>query len=423
VVIFGENTGHLVLMFVLLLCSSFFSGSETAFFNLSRRQVDLFGVSSNKFKKLAGGLLSNPKRLLTSLLFGNMVVNVLFFASASVLSFDISNSSGRLPGVVFGCAAFVVLLLFGEMLPKSLAYRHSTGFSTAAAGPSFLFVRAVGGVLRVLEFCIVAPAVSLLAGGGESGGESALTGEQLKLLIESSRQRGLISADENQLFAGVVELGVLKVRHVMRPRVDMTACEVSDSVEKAQHLMDSNKLTQIAVYAKKIDNIIGSVAYRDLLLSPSMPVSKLVKGVHFVPEQKSVESLLEFFRSSKTDMSIVVDEYGGIAGIVFVEDVAEELLGPMEPGSEVDLIEQIGPLHYRLAATLAIHDWAHAFGIDPGHSRVATIGGLTTALLGKIPRPGDTAYLKNVKLTVEEVQKRRIKSLVLSLEDITQTNG
>jgi len=411
-------------MFGLLLCSSFFSGSETAFFNLSRRQVDLFGVSSNKFKKLAGGLLSNPKRLLTSLLFGNMVVNVLFFASASVLSFDISNSAGRLPGVFFGCAAFVVLLLFGEMLPKSLAYRHSTGFSTAAAGPCFLFVRAVGGVLRVLEFCIVAPAVSLLAGGGESGaGENALTGEQLKLLIESSRHRGLISADENQLFAGVVELGALKVRDVMRPRVDMTALEVSDSVAKAQELMASNNLTQIAVYAKSIDNIIGSVAYRDLLLFPSTPVSKLVKGVHFVPEQKSVESLLEFFRSSKTDMSIVVDEYGGIAGIVFVEDVAEELLGPMEPGSELELIEQIGPLRYRLAATLPIHDWANAFGIDPGHSRVATIGGLTTALLGKIPRPGDAAYLKNVKLTVEEVQKRRIKSLVLSLEDITQTNG
>jgi CBS domain containing-hemolysin-like protein len=281
----------------------------------------------------------------------------------------------------------------------------------------------VGGVLRILEICIVAPAVSLLAGGGENDGENALTGEQLKLLIESSRQRGLISADENQLFAGVVELGALKVRDVMRPRVDMTALDVSDSVAKAQELMASNKLTQIAVYAKNIDNIIGSVAYRDLLLSPSTAVSKLVKEVHFVPEQKSVESLLEFFRSSKTDMSIVVDEYGGIAGIVFVEDVAEELLGPMEPGSELELIEQIGPLRYRLAATLPIHDWAHAFGIDPGHSRVATIGGLTTALLGKIPRPGDTAYLKNVKLTVEEVQKRRIKSLVLSLEDITQTNG
>jgi CBS domain containing-hemolysin-like protein len=423
VLIFGENTGHLVLMFGLLLCSSFFSGSETAFFNLSRRQVDLFGASSNKFKKLASGLLSNPKRLLTSLLFGNMVVNVLFFALASVLSLDISNSAGRLAGVFFGCTAFVVLLLFGEMLPKSLAYRHSTGFSTAAAGPCFLFVRAVGGVLRILEICIVAPAVSLLAGGGENDGENALTGEQLKLLIESSRQRGLISADENQLFAGVVELGALKVRDVMRPRVDMTALDVSDSVAKAQELMASNKLTQIAVYAKNIDNIIGSVAYRDLLLSPSTAVSKLVKEVHFVPEQKSVESLLEFFRSSKTDMSIVVDEYGGIAGIVFVEDVAEELLGPMEPGSELELIEQIGPLRYRLAATLPIHDWAHAFGIDPGHSRVATIGGLTTALLGKIPRPGDTAYLKNVKLTVEEVQKRRIKSLVLSLEDITQTNG
>ncbi|MHC4145244.1 MAG: transporter associated domain-containing protein [Planctomycetota bacterium] len=133
-------------------------------------------------------------------------------------------------------------------------------------------------------------------------------------------------------------------------------------------------------------------------------MDKIVQKVNFVPEQKTIESLLEFFRKSRTDTAIVVDEYGGIAGYVCLEDIAEELFG------------QMGPFEYRLAGSLAIHDWAEVLGIDLAETRQVTIGGLVTALLGRIPRPGDQAYLKNLKFTVEKVRKRRIETLLLTFE-------
>ena len=142
----------------------------------------------------------------------------------------------------------------------------------------------------------------------------------------------------------------------------------------------------------------------------------MVQQVHFVPEQKTVESLLEFFRKTGTDTAIVVDEYGGIAGSICLEDIAEELLGPIEITDGIEPIEQTGPFEYRLAGNLAIHDWAQSFGIEPAEIKVYTIGGLVTALLGKIPKSGDVAYLNNLKFTVERVRKHRIETVILTLE-------
>jgi CBS domain containing-hemolysin-like protein len=186
--------------------------------------------------------------------------------------------------------------------------------------------------------------------------------------------------------------------------------------------MLKNHLTKLPVYVRTIDNIVGLVHLRQLLLKADMSLDKLVQQVNFVPEQKTVESLLEFFRRTGTDTAIVVDEYGGIAGSVRLEDIAEELLGPIELGSGVEPIEQLGPFEYRLAGNLTIHDWAEAFGIEPTETRLSTIGGLVTALVGKIPKSGDVAYLKNLKFTVESVRKHRIETLILTLEPIP-TNG
>jgi CBS domain containing-hemolysin-like protein len=236
------------------------------------------------------------------------------------------------------------------------------------------------------------------------------------------RKRGLITADENKLLTEVVELGFLKVRHVMRPRVDMIACSVSESAQMARELMLKNHMTKLPVYVRTIDNIVGLVHLRQLLLEGDRSLDSIVQRVHFVPEQKMVESLLELFRKSGTDIAIVVDEYGGIAGSVRLEDIAEELVGPIEITDGIEPIEQTGPFEYRLAGGLSIHDWADAFGINPEEAKITTIGGLVTALLGKMPKSGDVAYLEDLKFTVEHVQKHRIKTVILTLKS-TDTNG
>ena len=411
---------QIIFMLLLLVGSAFFSGAETAFFNLSRRQLKLMNNSKHKVQKLAASLLKKPGHLLDSLLLGNMTVNVLFYAVSSILIIRIREQGSLIVAAIIAVLSFAALVLAGEILPKSIAFANSKSVSIVAALPAFLCIKIFTPLEFLFKFLILEPILRLSLGPVRS--PKPITVDELKSLIDTTRKQGLITADENKLLTEVIELGLLKVRHVMRPRVDMLACAVTDSPQIAREIMKEKHLTKLPLYVGTIDNIVGVVHLRQLLLKAGTSLDKIVEHVHFVPEQKTVESLLEFFRRSRTDMAIVVDEYGGIAGSVRLEDIAEELFGQMEPVRHIEPIKQTGPFEYRLAGNLAIHDWAEVFGIDLAETRFATVGGLVTALLGKIPKSGDVAHLKNLKFIVEKVQKHRIETLTLILEPF-QTNG
>ena len=403
----------IIVLLILLVGSAFFSGAETAFFNLSPRQVKLLKESKHRLQRLTAKLVSKPGQLLNSFLFGNMAVNVLYYAVASVLIIRMKDDSG-LAAAVTALLSFIALVLFGEILPKSMAYANSRTLSVSIALPAYICLKVFAPLEFVFKVLILEPAMRLLLGPKRQ--PKVISVNEFKSLIETIRRQGLISADEDRLLAEVIELGFLKVRNVMRPRVDMIACAVMDSNRVAREKMEKHHLTKLPVYVGEIDNIVGLVHLRQILLKADASLDRIVQKVNFVPEQKTVESLLEFFRRSRTDMAVVVDEYGGIAGSVCLEDIAEELLGQIEPSGQIEPVQQTGPFEYRLAGNLAVHDWAEVFGIDLAQTRQVTIGGLVTALLGKIPRPGDAAHLKNLKFTVEKVQKRRIETLILTLE-------
>ncbi|MFH1615532.1 MAG: hemolysin family protein [Planctomycetota bacterium] len=400
---------------MLLICgSAFFSGAETAFFNLSRRQISSLSQSKHRVQKMTAKLAEAPKKLLTCLLLGNMGVNVLYFSTSSVLAFKVGGNTGRGWGVGTAFLCFLILVMFGEIVPKSMAYLNSYKGSILATVPCYVCVQVLGPIQAVFNFLIAEPVVRVLLGPRRHA--EAITINQLKMVIESSRHRGLISSDETQLLGEIIELGFLKVRHIMCPRVDMAACNLNSSAGEIKNLLRDHNMTKIFAYVGSIDNIVGTIRLNSILLNPEKAVKELLEPVHFVPEQKTVESLLVFFRTRRVDAAVVVDEYGGIAGAVDIERVVQELLGPSEIPAGIEPIQQVGPLTYRLAGNLPIHEWADAFGVEPSQSRLTTIGGLATALLGKVPHSGDVAYLKNLKFTVEKVRKYRIESLILSLE-------
>ena len=412
-----QTLGNVLLMLLLVACAAFFSGSETAFFNLTQRQIKLFEASQVRLQKLAARLLQRPGHLLNCLLFGNMMVNVLFFAVSSVLVVREGHVWGFGAATISAVVTFIVLVLFGEILPKSLAYSNSRSVAVAAALPAFLVVQVFGPITSIFRMLFLEPVLRVLFGDARRPNMTTLA--EFRSLVSLSRRRGLIGEDENRLLGEVVELGLLKVRHVMQPRVDMIASGVAESPESARELMQRHHLTKIPVYTGNVDNIIGLVHLRQLFLKPGVPLDRLVQPVQFVPEQKTVESLLEFFRKTGTDMAVIVDEYGGIAGSVRLEDIAEELFGRIGGSASVEPIKQLGPLQYRLAGDLAIHDWAEAFGVDLEETRVSTVGGLVTTLLGKVPRKGDVAYIGNLKFTVERVRRHRIETVILSLEPLS----
>jgi CBS domain containing-hemolysin-like protein len=412
-----QNVGHIVLMLILLAFSAFFSGCETAFFNLSPRQINQLSKSNHRLRHLAARLVATPANLLGCLLFGNMIVNILFYASASILVIGIERQIGVTQAAVAAAAMFGILLLFGEILPKSFAYANSRLICIAAAVPVYLLVRFLAPVVFVFRLMIAEPIVRLMLGPAKT--PRAITVAEFRALIEAGRQSGTLTADENKLLTEIVELGFLKVRDCLKPRVDMPICSVTQSPQQACEIMRQNQLTRLPVYSGRTDNIIGLVYLREILLNPDTALDKLVRDVNFVPEQKKIESLLEFFRSTGNDFAVAVDEYGGIAGAIELEDIAEELLGPFDISGEIEPIKQTGPFAYRLTGNLAIHDWARAFNIDPEKTPIVTVGGLVMTLLGKIPKPGDVARLKNLRFTVERVRKHRVETVILTLEPIS----
>jgi putative hemolysin len=411
-----QNISHLVLMLLLLVCSAFFSGSETAFFNLSRRQIKLLQKSDHKLQKLAVRLLHKPRQLLSCFLFGNMVVNVLFYSLASVLTVRMSSQMGLTAASITALVTFMVLVLFGEILPKSIAYVNSKSVSTITALPTFICLQLFTPIIFVFRFFIVEPILRLFL--GPQPNVKPMTTSEFRSLLDQVRRRGLITADENKLLIETIQFGFLKVRHVMKPRVDMIVCDVEDSTHKAQQLMQKNHLTKLPVYRGSVDNITGLVYLRQLMLEPKVSLQDVVQQVHFVPEQKTVESLLEFFRKVGIDIAIAVDEYGGLAGLVQLEDIAEELVGPIDLTEQAAPIEKTGPFEYRLSGSLPIHDWAETFGIEPDETRLSTIGGLVTLIIGRMPKAGDVAYMENLKFTVERMRKHRIETVILTFGPI-----
>ncbi|MCD6394494.1 MAG: DUF21 domain-containing protein, partial [Planctomycetes bacterium] len=278
--VFLANIWRIILMLLLLCCSAFFSGSETAFFNVSRRRRQAFAGSARRLENMAARLLRMPNRLLTSILLGNMTVNVLYFAMASVLAINLAQSTHPAAAGITGVVSFVALLLFGEMLPKSLAWSNSTRFCLAATPVCYVFVRLLAPLLALFEFAVVKPTVRMLTFHPQpdtDGMEANVS--RLKTLIEASRKQGLITANENQLLLEILEFSHLKVRHVMRPRVDMSACEISTAGPDVRRIMSENNLTKMPVYTRRLDDMAGFVHIRKLLRGPDKPAEDLVHTI------------------------------------------------------------------------------------------------------------------------------------------------
>ncbi|MBL7106697.1 MAG: HlyC/CorC family transporter [Phycisphaerae bacterium] len=420
-IIFSQNIFELILMLILLFFSAFFSGSETALFNLSRRQLNLLKSSPKRFEKLTASLMKTPDKVLGCVLFGNMIVNILFFAISSVFAAEIKTDFGITAAAFTAFVSFTLVLLVGEIFPKSVAYNNSYKISVLTALPVYILMKAANPVIIILKFIFVEPSLRLILTNRKY--PHSITADEFKTLIEKTRRTGLISEDENKLISGIVEFGFLKVRDCLRPRVDMISCDVRDTNENIRKVMHDNHLTKIPVYVDNIDNIIGLIYLRHLILNPQTKPDGLVQKVNFVPEQKTIESLLDFFHRNKTDIAMAVDEYGGISGSIYLEDIAQQILGPIEKPLTGDPVKQIGPFEYRIAGGLSIHDWAEAFGIEPSDIHVTTISGLVTAILGKIPAQGDRAEFRNIEFTVEKVEKRRILTIILKLKAIPETKN
>lgn len=423
----GALALHTALMLVLLALSGAFSGSETVLFSLSRVQLERAAASHNPFRRLAAGLMQRPKQTLLTILIANTTVNVLLFATSYVTFLGLAARAGAWVTPVAGAASILLVVVGGEVVPKVLAVRLAEPLAPLAA----TLVHGVGFVAgplgRWIDLLVAEPFTRIVLGGRRRRHtEADLSGAELKALLELSRRSGALRAIEDTFLRQVVDLSTTRVADVMVPRVEMDAYDVDAPADVLRELIRRTRHKKIPVYERAPDNIIGLVYAKVLFLNPDTPLRQLVQPIRFVPALATCEHLLAHFRQTRTQLAIAVDEYGGVAGLVTLEDVLEQIVGelhdPEEQPDEPEIRARPDGT-YDISGQLGVQYWIETFGLPQQTERVATLGGLVMARLGRAARVGDVVVLGNVELEVTRVQRWRIERLQLRLRAPVKPGG
>ena len=422
-----------LLLPILLVASAFFSGSETALFSLSRHHRAQLARSGSIVGQTLTTLLAETRSLLITLLLGNMTINVLFFVTSSVLLIQLGRT-GALPGAAVAAlsvAPLLAIILLGEVLPKLVAARLPVQWARAIALPMMLFHRIIAPLRIAAALVVITPLARLIA---PKRRPPALSAAELEHLLTLSLRQGVIDPDEEQLLQQVLDLNELKVRDLMIPRVDVQAFDLDDDPAQLIDLIKRTRLRHIPIYRDSLDNILGLVYARQILLHRPATAEQLqshIRQVRFVPEQQRADGLLRELRRTGTAFAVVVDEYGGTAGIITIEDVVEHLVGDIAGEFEPNTgppVERVGPGAWRAAANLPVHEWLNLFDRNPAMlglaelESVSTIAGLIMARLGRVAETGDQVRLGNVLITVESMHHRRIDRVLIQLSPVKDTD-
>jgi CBS domain containing-hemolysin-like protein len=400
------NDVVLWLVLLALLCASaLLSGCETALFSLTPAERRRLGGDAER-------LLSDPRGALISILFVNLVINVLFFTFFARLS----PGGNALVDLLWGLGAVAVLVTFAEIVPKIVALRIRMAVARRSAFPLLLIVRSLRPLRRALEWILE---LIYRALGPASHPEAGVTNEALAQALERSADRGVLLGSEAEFLTGVVELQGVRVREIMTPRVDMVFLDRNsdNSAEVIARALEA-KLPWIVVIDGDPDHIVGRVRLREVLVQPPRPLAELMAPVYFFPEIASALDALTFLREKHLMQAVVVDEWGGTAGLVTIEDVFEAIVGDLrvEGEREEHAVNALPDGGFRVAGWLSIRDWNELFGHRVVATEFETVAGLVTVLLGKIPRAGDEARHGPFLFRVHSVRGRRIDLLDIFLQ-------
>jgi len=413
---------------LLLLASAFFSGSETALFSLAEHERMAMRRRGGIGAYAAAALLRRPRMLLITVLLGNMTVNVLYFVISSVLTL---RAAGPAAQAAFSLGPLVALILFGEVAPKMLASARREVWCAVASPPLLALHRVIAPLRRVIDAAIIAPLARLFQ---SSTAPEEMTTEELDTLLTLSAHQGVLQIDEARLLEDVVELGDLHVRDVMTPRVDVRWLPADAGWDDVRALVEETGLRTIPICERSLDEgVLGMLPVKQFFAKATPGAGSTVRGfiepALFVPEQATLDRLLEVLRTRRRLIAVVVDEYGGVAGVASIGDIVERLLEGLhaaEPeGAEeraAPHIEAAGPGRWRVPGRLSVHDWADAFGA-PVAGRVATVAGLVLARLGRPAKPGDAVTVGRLRLEVEQVRGAAIETILVSVSPGASARG
>lgn len=428
----------LFIVFISLCISAFFSLTETAMTSISSLKAKHLQETAGKSARVLNLWLHFPHRILASLLIGNNLANI--FASIFVDEI-ITTHFGKAPVLVITFIMTTIIVLFAEVIPKSFAKKYAYTIAVPVMNTYrifYFFLKPFAVIMTVISNAIQ----RFFIKDGRIN-DPQITEEELEFLINVGEKEGVIAEQKHEMLSGIFELGDTVVREIMVHRIDLTAVSQSKKIIDVVDMFRETGLSRIPVYEDKIDNIIGTIHVKDALfylkkhhnednlLFSQATVLEIKRDVMFVPETKPVDLLFQEMRKQKQQMAVVLDEYGGTSGVVTMEDIFEEIVGEVrdEFDNEEDAIRPTQvPNNFLVECKIHIEDFCDFFDIDsdlltkelPSHE-FDTLGGFVLHHFGHIPKAGEKFTInENVNLEVVEVSKRRVRRVIVRLnEEIT----
>lgn len=408
----------IVICVVLLMLSAFFSSTETAFSSVSKVRLKTLADNGNKKAQTALYVSERYSKALTTILVGNNIVNIANSALATV--FFVRLLGDAQGSVISTIVITIVVLIFGEVLPKNIAIGKAESICMTFA-PLLKFLMVI-----LTPISIVLMGINKLyekIAKKENAFEPSVTEDELKYIIESIEEEGVLEQQESELVQSALEFDEKTAEEILTPRVDMAAIDIDDPIEEITEFVLKERYSRIPVYRDNIDKIIGVLHTRDylevLINSKEKPnIEAMLQPAHFIYKTKKLSALLADFKYNKIHLAVVTDDYGGILGIVTMEDLLEQIVGEIwdEDEEEERLFLKISDNKYEVSGDLPISDMLELFGKSSKYIETDSnsVGGWALEQLANIPEPGECFTYKEFEINIREVVDQRILSMIIS---------
>lgn len=413
-----DSLYQIILMVLLVGFSSYFSATETAFTSLNKTTIKTLAAEGNKKAQRVLRLSDNYDKLLTTILVGNNIVNISLSSVATVFFIK---SLGDIGATVSTVVITIIVLIFGEITPKSVAKENAESFALSVSTSIAFFMTiftplcAFFSLFKKLATKIVKP-----------NSLNSATENEILTLVDEAESQGEFGSEESELIRSAIEFNDVEAEDIFTPRVDVVAVEYGASNSEIAKIFSESGFSRLPIYKDSIDNIIGTINEKDFykkVYNRSNPVDDIITEPFFIPASMKIPDLLKELQRQKRHIAIITDEYGGTKGIVTMEDILEELVGEIwdEHDDVINEITEIGNKTYSVICSMDFEEFCEYFEIET-ETEMNSVGGFVMEQLGKVPQVGDRFVFKNISVEVTETDERRASLIKVSVTEKESDN-
>ena len=421
-----SETGQLIAIIILLCLSAFFSSSETALTTVN--QIRMRTLADNGDKRAARVLhvTGNPGKMLSAILIGNNIVNLSASSISTSLAIHLFGNTGA--GIATGILTFLILI-FGEVTPKTMATIKADSMSLTAAAPIGFLMKILTPVIFIINKLSLG--LMFLLHVNIKDAQKKMTEEELRTIVDVSQENGVIEHEERDMIHNLFDFGDAEAKEIMVPRIDMTFVQADATYQEVLDIFRQDMFTRLPVYEDSTDNVIGILNMKDFLLqndTPEFSVRNLLREPYFTYEHKNTADLFLEMRKSSISLAIVLDEYGVTAGLITLEDLLEEIVGEIRDeydADEEDDITRISDREFYVLGSANLNDVSEALSLHFTSDDYDTIGGYCLGLLDHLPEKNEIILTdNNILLRIDRMEKNRIERIYIRLpEPLEETSS